>query len=144
MLTHSAAAVAGLVLGAGATGSDADRRTPAQPAETVTATATATATVTATTTAKPVAQPSPTGPLREFPGDGTFLVGQDIQPGTYRTTGPQDDELPNCYWARLRNTSGGLSGIIANDNAQGQAVVTITPTDKAFQTNGCQTWKKVG
>ena len=32
---------------------------------------------------------------------------------------------------------------IANDNSQGQSVVTIKKTDKAFKTSGCGTWTRV-
>jgi hypothetical protein len=69
-------------------------------------------------------------------GDGTYTVGVDIAPGTYRTVGAPSD----CYWARLSGTSGSFDDIIANDFANGWAVVTIAPTDKAFKTDGCGTW----
>ncbi|MEV8016110.1 hypothetical protein AB0O76_07150 [Streptomyces sp. NPDC086554] len=47
-----------------------------------------------------------------------------------------------CYWARLSSTSGDLGSVIANNGGDGAAVVTIQPGDKAFETTGCQTWKK--
>ncbi|MEP6978399.1 MAG: hypothetical protein ABI948_10140 [Thermoleophilia bacterium] len=67
--------------------------------------------------------------------DGTHAVGKDIPPGTYRTRGGN-----GCYWARLRSFGGGLNAIIANDNAQGPAVVTISRTDRGFETARCGTW----
>lgn len=71
-------------------------------------------------------------------GDGTFQVGADIAPGTYRA--------PNaggyCYWARLNGTGGTLAEIIANDIAAGPAVVTIAATDAAFESSGCGGWTK--
>jgi hypothetical protein len=40
-----------------------------------------------------------------------------------------------CYWARLRDTSGELSSIIANNNIGGPTTVTIKSIDGAFQTS---------
>lgn len=68
----------------------------------------------------------------------TLVVGTDIQPGTYRTTGPTAG-FPLCYWARLRNTTG---DIITSGMPTGPASVTILATDKAFQTGGCVEWSK--
>lgn len=71
-------------------------------------------------------------------GDGTFIVGIDISPGTWRTpAGTQ------CYWARLRGFGGSLDDIIANDNARGSAVVTIQPSDQGFTSRRCGTWTKI-
>jgi hypothetical protein len=72
-------------------------------------------------------------------GDGDFIVGTDIQPGTYRNDGSS-----GCYWARLANFTHGLDAILANDNPQGQAVVTISPGDKGFETSRCGKWTKIG
>ncbi|GAA1650189.1 hypothetical protein GCM10009733_054010 [Nonomuraea maheshkhaliensis] len=68
----------------------------------------------------------------------TLVVGTDIQPGTYRTTGPTAG-FPLCYWARLKSTTG---DVIASGMPTGPASVTILPTDKAFQTGGCVEWSK--
>ena len=79
------------------------------------------------------------GPEQEAPhpnfSDGTYQVGTDIQPGTYRTR----EGSPNCYWERLRNFSGGLNGILANGNTSAPAVVTIEQTDAGFHSEGCGT-----
>jgi hypothetical protein len=72
-------------------------------------------------------------------GDGTYRVGIDIQPGTYRSTGGS-----SCYWVRLGNLDGDFDAINANDNADGQAYVEILPTDVAFSTDDCGTWSRVG
>lgn len=74
------------------------------------------------------------GPQTAF-DDGTYLVGTDIQLGTYKSdgTGP-------CYWARLSDTSGSLDAIITNHAGDGPAVVTIAASDAAFQSQGCGTW----
>ncbi|GAA4921689.1 hypothetical protein GCM10023334_025430 [Nonomuraea thailandensis] len=68
----------------------------------------------------------------------TLVVGTDIQPGTYRTTGPMSG-FPMCYWARLRTPTG---GVIATGMPNGPATVTIQATDKAFQTGGCVEWTR--
>jgi hypothetical protein len=72
---------------------------------------------------------------------GTFLVGSQIQPGTYATQGPttQDDG----QWARLSNTTGTPTAVIANGIVNGPTTVTILPTDAAFQTIGDVVWVKV-
>jgi hypothetical protein len=96
---------------------------------------------TATTTEAP---PPPAGPASTIITDGTFDVGTDILAGKYKARVPADSFA--CYWARLRGTSGDGRDIIANNIVQpgGQALVTIAKTDKAFETQGCGTWTKVG
>ncbi len=69
--------------------------------------------------------------------DGMYIVGTDITPGTYKNTGVQ-----GCYYARLRNFSGSLDAIIANNNVDSTAIVTIASSDKGFESNGCGTWTK--
>ena len=71
-------------------------------------------------------------------GDGMFIVGIDIAPGTYRV-----DANNGCYWARLKDFTGGFNAIIANDNSKGSTIVEIKPTDAGFQSQDCGDWKKV-
>lgn len=71
--------------------------------------------------------------------DGTHLVGEEIQPGTYKYNG----ESSRCYWARLSGLSGGSSDIVANGNEEAQAYVTIDPGDRAFESRGCGFWELV-
>jgi len=73
---------------------------------------------------------------------GTWLVGADIQPGTYETTTTSTDILRSCYWARLSGTSGDFHEILANGNVNGHGIVTIKPTDVAFETRCI--WTKKG
>ena len=72
-------------------------------------------------------------------GDGTWMVGEDIKAGTYRTKGDPD----GCYWARLSGTSGEFTDLIANGNPTGPTTVTISATDVAFETRGCAAWRPV-
>lgn len=78
-------------------------------------------------------------------GPGTYPVGNadgDVQPGTYRTAGPDTNGLP-CYWAREKDTTGDFGSLITNGVPTGPTTVTIKASDGAFQTSSCQTWTKV-
>ncbi|MEV1249157.1 hypothetical protein [Nonomuraea sp. NPDC049750] len=88
--------------------------------------------------AAPVGSAGPPGALG---GMRTLIVGVDIQPGTYRTTGPAT-ATDTCYWARMKSTSAQLGDVIAADMPKGPATVTILATDKALQTGGCAPWTK--
>lgn len=108
-------------------------------------------TTTANTSTQPAAQPTtahvPTAPPTKVPtptptfanfADGSYQVGKDIQPGTYRTrTGS-----PGCYYERLKGFGGTVDDIIANSNTDYPAIVTIAPSDKGFNSQGCGTWTK--
>ncbi|MFF7280326.1 hypothetical protein [Streptomyces griseorubiginosus] len=81
-------------------------------------------------------------PVSEMSGDGgMFRVGADIVPGTYKSTGNTDD---SCYWERTKDAEHGIDSILANDNANGTAVVRISASDGYFKTAGCKDWKKTG
>lgn len=67
------------------------------------------------------------------PGDGTWRVGVDIKPGTYRSSGGDA-----CYWARLYGFAGNSQ--IENHVGPGPTVVTIAPTDAGFESYKCGTW----
>ena len=71
-------------------------------------------------------------------GDGTYIVGTDIDPGTYRNSGSA-----GCYYVRLSGFTHDFSNIIANQNTDAQAVVTIAPTDARFQSKRCGTWTNI-
>ena len=73
---------------------------------------------------------------------GMWLVGAQVSAGTYAAAGAQS----GCYWERLRDFTGNLSGIIANNFASsaGQQLVTISSGDTGFDSNNsCGTWTKV-
>ncbi|WP_371330039.1 hypothetical protein [Streptomyces sp. TP-A0356] len=74
-------------------------------------------------------------------GDGSYVVGRDVRPGTYRTTGNTDGL---CYWERAKDASGGADSLIANDNVTGTSYVTVKATDKVFRSSGCKDWQAVG
>lgn len=78
-------------------------------------------------------------PTEPFAG-GTFRVGRDISPGTWRSSPGTD----GCYWERLSGFGGTIDEIIANDFADGQLMVTISATDVGFTSSRCGIWTKVG
>lgn len=67
--------------------------------------------------------------------NGTYTVGEDIQPGTYRA-----QDVENCYWATLDE-----AGEINDNNfvnSAPQVLATIKPSDYAFE-NDCGFMVKV-
>ena len=84
----------------------------------------------------PTATPIPTtGPAQGF-GEGTWIVGDDILPGTY-AAGPG---LDFCSWERLSGFSGEFEDIIAIDVGNPRPIVTIFPTDAGFTSASCGEW----
>ena len=86
-----------------------------------------TATTTTTTTEPPAAAGF---------GDGTWIVGSDIAPGTYRTGASQD----SCYGARLSGFGGTLDELIANEIDDNSIIVTIDASDAGFESRRCGWW----
>lgn len=72
-------------------------------------------------------------------GDGTWRVGEQIQPGTYQAPGGG-----MCYWERLRGFSGNFGDIITNDFGSKNVTVTILTTDVGFTAEDCGTFHKIG
>jgi hypothetical protein len=70
--------------------------------------------------------------------DGMYIVGTDIQPGTYKNSGSS-----GCYYARLHGFSNSTNDIIANNLTDHPAIVTISASDKGFQSTKCGTWTKL-
>ena len=70
--------------------------------------------------------------------EGTWTVGVDIEPGTYRA----DSEVTSgCYWGIYRTGSNG-SDIVDNDIVSGgRPSVTLSP-GQDFKTSRCGTWSK--
>jgi len=71
-------------------------------------------------------------------GDGTFIIGTDIQAGTYKNTGRD-----GCYYSRLSGFGGSIGDIIANENTDTSAIISIAPTDRGFKSVHCGTWSKL-
>ncbi|GAA4895546.1 hypothetical protein [Streptomonospora salina] len=68
---------------------------------------------------------------------GTFLVGDEIQPGTYYSEG----RLDGCYWERTDS-----AGEIIDNNfiSSGRRVqTTVAASDYSFHSRSCGTWRPV-
>ena len=99
---------------------------------------TLTSTLEITKTVVVTAPPPPFAPKTTMETDGTYRVGTDIVPGTYRSAGPRPQG--DCYWARLDGLD--PDHIIHNEISTDPQVVTIQPSDTAFVTHSCQPWQK--
>ncbi|MDQ6847547.1 MAG: hypothetical protein M3019_08210 [Candidatus Dormibacteraeota bacterium] len=70
--------------------------------------------------------------------DGQYIVGTDVKPGRYRSSGNA-----GCYWEREKDFTGaGSNAIIANNNTDTPAIVTIAASDKGFKASNCGTWTR--
>ena len=76
--------------------------------------------------------------------DGTWLVGTDVQAGTYRSAVPADSA--GCTWERRAGFSDDPADVITSGvGAPGELVtVEIEITDAGFVSSGCGTWEPVG
>ncbi|WP_406474227.1 hypothetical protein [Streptomyces platensis] len=135
-----------VVLGLGIT-VGGGKKDGAQPAPTVPAAVTAkTAQAAAEKVGRvtgPTAQALPPAGPDATVSQGSYLVGKDIAAGTYRTGGPAASDMPLCYWARAKDSTGARDSILANGTPKGPARVTVH-TGETFETNGCRRWTKVG
>lgn len=68
--------------------------------------------------------------------DGTWTVGVDLVPGTYRVVGAGKD----CYW-EINNTGDNGKDIVANHLGGGNLNVTLQP-GQDFTTNWCGIWTR--
>lgn len=77
--------------------------------------------------------PASTGAVPQIIKQGMYLIGRDIQAGTYKGQAG-NDVSESCYWERLSDVAGELDSIIANDNAVGQYYVQVDASDFALST----------
>lgn len=66
-------------------------------------------------------------------GDGTYIVGENLEPGIYRSTATS-----LCYWERMSGFGGTLDEIIANGNEG--TIIEIAASDAGFKTERCGQW----
>ena len=103
--------------------------------------ATVTSTLKITKTVEVTLPAPPFAPKVLLETDGTYRVGTDMVPGTYRSGGRNPAGDTDCYWARLSSLNS--THIIDNGlSASGPQVVTIQPGDAAFLTRSCLPWQK--
>ena len=94
---------------------------------------TLTSTVEVTKTVTVTAPPSAVVPKTVMETDGTYRVGVDIEPGTYRTAGRSAEGATDCYWARLSSLNE-VDILASNIGVEAQTVL-IDPGDRAFATH---------
>lgn len=82
---------------------------------------------------------APVDTLDPLTTNGTWLVGSEIQPGTYRVT-PAEGMFAMPYWARCADFtcsmsgSGGVAGaILENSTVTGPSFITIAESDVAVE-----------
>ncbi|GGU26321.1 hypothetical protein GCM10010178_18330 [Lentzea flava] len=85
----------------------------------------------------PLLQDAINGNVKRGYSGGSFFVSDEIKPGTYRATGI----IKDCYWERTARDG----SIIDNQfvTAAKELTVTILPSDGAFTTRSCGTWRVV-
>jgi hypothetical protein len=138
---YAAVAVVSLIIGAALAGSGSSSSASSTVTEQETVTNTvqqAAQTVTKTVVKVKKVKVKPAGPSGQIAGDGTFLVPSQVKPGTYQAAAH-----PGCYWEVDKDLLNGLNSIIANDNADGQAILTIPSYAKEVKTQGCAPFHRV-
>ena len=72
--------------------------------------------------------------------DGIYIVGKDVPPGLYLTLGANGDGI--CSWARIASVGNGgdSQNVIERGDSRDAQYAGITPTDRIFETHGCQSW----
>ena len=73
-----------------------------------------------------------------FPGNGLFIVGAEIAPGTYRSEGAVVPD--GCRFRRLSSAGNTLDSQIIGYGQSSGVFVTIRESDGAFHTSGCYRW----
>ena len=99
-----------------------------------------------TSTAAPVQSPAaakPAGPATSF-GPGTWVVGEDIVPGTYKSAGAEEDLFEFCSVITYAGDAADGSIISINSaNANEPIRVKVSGKVKSVKTSGCATFVKV-
>ncbi|MEZ0358275.1 hypothetical protein [Mycobacterium sp. SA01] len=97
--------------------------------------------------------PATADPLDPIPGEGFFLVGPDIAPGVYNTSGsasswtiyindvPTQDSM--CVWFTYSTPDTDKDHVVATNMSVGPMNAAITSTVKAFESHNCQPWTRV-
>lgn len=73
---------------------------------------------------------------RTISGNGTYIVGEDIEPGLYKSDGNSD-----CYYEISRDGSGGFGGIIKNDIFSGPGAITVSQ-GQWLKLQRCSEWER--
>ena len=106
--------------------------------------------LTAVTAAAPTASAEPLDPI---PGNGFFLVGPDIAPGLYRTSGTASafgvwiNDVPTqesmCLWFTYSTPDANKDNVVSTNISMGPMFANINSTVMAFESRNCQSWTRV-
>lgn len=100
------------------------------------------------------AAPAVADPMDPIPGNGVFVVGPDIAPGLYRTAGtasawgvwinniPTQDEM--CSWFTYSTPDASKDHVVQANSSMGPMYANINTTIKAFESQNCRPWTRVG
>lgn len=78
--------------------------------------------------------PRPAAPARTF-SDGTWQVGTEVRPGTYRAVADG-----TCTWERLGEAADGLRMVIGSAIGTGPRLLSVGKRDVAIRSSGCGRW----
>lgn len=99
------------------------------------------------------APPAVADPLDPIPGNGVFVVGPDIVPGLYRTSGsastigvwinnvPTQDSM--CAWFTYSTPDANKEHVLQTNISVGPMFANINTSVKAFESQNCQPWTRV-
>lgn len=100
-----------------------------------------------------LAAPANADPLDPIPGEGFFIVGPDIAPGLYNTSGsaspwaiyindvPTQDSM--CVWFTYSTPDTNKDHVVATNMSIGPMMANINSTVKAFESHNCEPWTRV-
>jgi hypothetical protein len=85
------------------------------------------------------------GPKTSF-GDGTWVVGEEIVPGTYKTAGAKEGLFEYCQITTHSDTTADSDHMLdwKNGNADEPIRVNISGKVKSVKASGCEDFVKVG
>ena len=96
---------------------------------------------TRTTTAAPTSKPAATtdAPVTETAGygDGDYVIGEDIPPGTYQTPGAQAGAFEFCM-VSTKPTVDGVMAQLKSANANERIIISVTAKDGILSIAGCE------
>lgn len=107
----------------------------------------------AAVTAIAVAPAVAADPLDPIPGNGVFVVGPDIAPGLYHTSGsgsafgvwinnvPTQDSM--CSWFTYSTPDANKDHVLQTNTSIGPMFANINSSVKAFESQNCQPWTRV-
>jgi len=101
-----------------------------------------------------LAPPVVADPMDPIPGNGVFVVGPDIAPGLYHTGGSGSafgvwtNNVPTqasmCSWFTYSTPDASKDHVLQTNTSVGPMFANINTSVKAFESQNCQPWSRVG